>query len=64
MAVVNASLRGLERGIVLPVLLDLDRKPVFLHDDSVPSLDALFDSSRGVDAPHPFYLSDIAHSRA
>jgi hypothetical protein len=41
-------------------LLDLDSKPVFLHDNSVPSLDALFDSSRGADAPHPFYLSDTA----
>ena len=60
MAVVNASLRGLERGTALPLLLDLDRKPVFLHDDTVPSLDALFDSSRGADAPHPFYLSDSA----
>ncbi len=60
MAVVNASLRGLERGTALPLLLDLDRKPVFLHDNSVPSLDALFDSSRGADAPHPFYLSDTA----
>ena len=58
MAVVNASLRGLARGTALPLLLDLDRKPVFLHDDTVPSLDALFDSSRGVNAPHPFYLSD------
>jgi len=60
MAVVNASFRGLERGTALPLLLDLDRKPVFLHDNSVPSLDALFDSSRGADAPHPFYLSDTA----
>ena len=60
MAVVNASLRGLERGTALPLLLDLDRKPVFLHDNSLPSLDALFDSSRGADAPHPFYLSDTA----
>ena len=60
MAVVNASLRGLERGTALPLLLDLDRKPVFLHDNSVPTLDALFDSSRGVDAPHPFFLDDTA----
>jgi hypothetical protein len=58
MAVVNASLRGLERGTALPLLLDLDRKPEFLHDDTVPSLDALFDPSCGADAPHPFYLSD------
>lgn len=58
MAVVNASLRGLERGTALPLLLDLDRKPVFLHDNSVPSLEALVDSSRGADAPHPFFLDD------
>ena len=35
MAVVNASMRGEVRGIALPLLLDLARKPVFLHDDSV-----------------------------
>ena len=57
MAVVNASLRGEKRGLALPLLLDLARKPVFLHDNSVPSLQALFDSSRGPNAPHPFYLS-------
>jgi len=33
LAVVNASLRGEIRGIALPLLLDLARKPVFLHDD-------------------------------
>ncbi len=60
MAVVNASLRGLERGTGLPLLLDLARKPVFLHDNSVPSLDSLFNPSRGSSAPHPFYLSDTA----
>jgi hypothetical protein len=43
MAVVNASIRGEERGIALPLLLDLARKPVFLHDNSVPSLDNLLD---------------------
>ncbi len=57
MAVVNASTRGEIRGIAMPLLLDLARKPVFLHDDSVASLDALFDDSRGAGAPHPFYLS-------
>lgn len=57
MVVVNASLRGDIRGIALPLLLDLDRKPVFLHDNSVPSLDALFDTVRGPTAPHPFYLA-------
>ncbi len=58
MAVVNASLRGEVRGIALPMLLDLARKPVFLHDNSVPTLDALLDPSRGPAAPHPFYLAD------
>ena len=58
MAVVNASLRGLERGIALPLLLDLARKPVFLHDNSVPSLEMLLNPGRGATAPHPFYLSD------
>ncbi|MGH9901444.1 MAG: hypothetical protein ACRD68_06475, partial [Pyrinomonadaceae bacterium] len=58
MAVVNASLRDEVRGIALPLLLDLARKPVFLHDNSVPSLDSLFDPARGATAPHPFYLSD------
>ncbi len=56
MAVVNASIRGLERGIAMPVLLDLDRKPVFLHDNSVSTLGDLLDPSRGPTAPHPFYL--------
>ena len=58
MAVVNASLRGLERGTALPLLLDLARKPVFLHDDSVRSLERLLDPARGATAPHPFYLGD------
>jgi cytochrome c2 len=56
MVVVNASIRGDIRGIALPLLIDLARKPVFLHDNSVPSLDELLDSSRGSSAPHPFYL--------
>ena len=60
MAVVNASLRGDIRGTVMPLLLDLARKPNFLHDNSVPTLDALLNSSRGATAPHPFYLNDAA----
>ena len=56
MAVVNASGRGEKRGIAMPLLLDLARKPVFLHDNSVPSMDELFNSARGASAPHPFYL--------
>ena len=58
MAVVNASMRGEIRGIAMPLLLDLARKPVFLHDNSVPNLKALLDPARGSTAPHPFYLSD------
>jgi hypothetical protein len=57
MVVVNASLRRLERGISIPVLLDLARKPAFLHDDTVSDLDMLLNPSRGANAPHPFYLS-------
>ena len=60
MAVVNASLRGEIRGLAMPLLLDLARKPNFLHDNSVPNLDALLDPSRGTTAPHPFYLADAA----
>ncbi|MBC7656511.1 MAG: hypothetical protein H7147_04965 [Frankiaceae bacterium] len=62
MAVVNASIRGDKRGIALPLLLDLARKPVFLHDNSVPSLEMLLDASRGTTAPHPFYLSGTQRS--
>ncbi len=58
MAVVNASIRGDIRGTALPLLLDLARKPVFLHDNSVPSLTDLLDPVRGPAAPHPFYLTD------
>lgn len=60
MAVVNASMRGKERGVARALLLDLARKPVFLHDNSVPSLDALLDPSRGSSAPHPFFVHDAA----
>jgi hypothetical protein len=58
MAVVNASLRGDIRGIALPLLLDLARKPFFLHDKSVAGLGDLLDPKRGDQAPHPFYVSD------
>ena len=58
MAVVNASARGEIRGNAMPLLLDLARKPVFLHDNSVASLDDLFNDRRGPTAPHPFYLRD------
>ena len=60
MAVINASQRGGIRGTVMPLLLDLARKPNFLHDSSVPSLDNLLNPVRGPTAPHPFYFSDTA----
>ena len=56
--VVNASLRGEKRGVSMPFLLGLATKPVFLHDDSVRSLDGLLDPRRGARAPHPFYLGN------
>lgn len=58
--VFDASLRGQVRGYALPLLLDLARKPTFLHDGSVAGLDALLDSSRGNSAPHPFYAANTA----
>lgn len=60
MAVVNASLRGLKRGTALPLLLDLGRKPVFLHDNSVDSLEDLLDPRRGRKQPHPFFIYNHA----
>jgi cytochrome c2 len=59
MAVLNATLRGDIRGTAMPLLFELFRKPVFLHDNSVPSLDALFDPARGANAPHPFFITDM-----
>ena len=60
MAAVNASQRGGVRGIALPLLLDLARKPNFLHDNSVPTMDSLLNPTRGANAPHPFYFPDAA----
>ena len=58
MAVVNASIRGGIRGTAMPLLLDLARKPNYLHDNSATSLDHLLSPIRGVASPHPFYLND------
>ena len=58
MAVVNASMRGSIRGTALPLLLDLARKPNYLHDNSVATLDSLLNPARGPNAPHPFYFSE------
>ncbi len=58
MIVEDASDRGEKRGTPLPLLLDLARTTLFLHDASVTSLDQLLDPSRGAKAPHPFYVAD------
>lgn len=57
MIVVDASDRGDIRGVALPLLLDLARRTVFLHDASVTGgLEQLLDERRGREAPHPFYF--------
>ncbi len=58
MVIVDASPHGGPRGNALPVLLDLARTTLFLHDASVKSLDELLDPIRGKKSPHPFYISD------
>ena len=58
--IIEASNQGQPRGSALPLLMDLVRKPVFLHDDSVASLDVLLDPSRPATAPHAFYVTDAA----
>ena len=63
MAVVNAGIRGSTRGAAMPLLLELVRKPNFLHDNSVPTMDLLLDCSRGTSALHGFDVNDAA-SRA
>ncbi|MDQ3252822.1 MAG: hypothetical protein M3R15_02770, partial [Acidobacteriota bacterium] len=60
MIVVDASDRGEKRGNAMPLLLDLARTNIFLHDASVPSLDNLLDPARGDNVPHPFYVADAA----
>jgi hypothetical protein len=64
MAAVNASLRGMERGVALPLLLDLARKPAFLHDKTVRRLENLVDPARGPAAPHPFYVAEPSQRAA
>ncbi len=64
MIVVDASDRGEKRGNAMPLLLDLARTILFLHDASVPSLDALLDPRRGKNAPHPFYIDGVEDRKA
>ena len=63
MVIVDASAHGGPRGNALPLLLDLARTTIFLHDASVGSLDELLDPKRGKKSPHPFYI-DNKKSRA
>jgi hypothetical protein len=60
LVVVDASDRSARRGIPPVFLVDLARKPFFLHDASVPTMEALFDPRRGSQEPHPFYVEDGA----
>ncbi|HJU05051.1 MAG TPA: hypothetical protein VJ692_07830, partial [Nitrospiraceae bacterium] len=60
MIVIDASHLGWTRGNALPLLLDLDRTTIFLHDASVHSLDELLDPRRGANAPHPFYFRNLS----
>ncbi|HJU03522.1 MAG TPA: hypothetical protein VJ692_00115 [Nitrospiraceae bacterium] len=60
MIVIDASHLGRTRGNALPLLLDLDRTTIFLHDASVHSLDELLDPKRGANAPHPFYFRNLS----
>ncbi len=58
MIVIDASDHGEPRGVALPLLLDLDRTTLFLHDGSVKSLEELLNPQRGEKSPHPFYIKD------
>jgi CxxC motif-containing protein (DUF1111 family) len=60
MVIVDASDHGEPRGNALPLLLDLNRTSIFLHDGSVKSLDELLNPKRGKTDPHPFYISNKA----
>lgn len=60
--VLDASVRGEQRGEAKPLLLGLNTKLNYLHDGSVggdtpaQGLQALLDPARGADSPHPFYF--------
>ncbi len=58
MVIVDASAHAGPRGNALPMLLDLARTTIFLHDASVKSLDELLDPKRGKKSPHPFYIDE------
>ncbi len=57
LVLVDLSNQGQPRGSAMPLLMDLARMPVFLHDDSVPSLSALLDKTgRSATGPPPFFV--------
>ena len=58
MVISDGSQRGDPRGVPIPLLFDLARKKVFLHDASVHGLDSLFNPERGAREPHPYYIAD------
>jgi hypothetical protein len=70
MIITEASNYQQPRGSALPLLIDLARKPSFLHDDQVKaatptaSLSLLLDPARGATAPHPFYIVDTTQRAA
>jgi mono/diheme cytochrome c family protein len=63
LVIADATKRGDPKGIPMPLLLDLARKPLFLHDASVRGLPSLLDPRRGAKEPHPFYIAN-ARERA
>jgi hypothetical protein len=60
--IADASKRGDPKGIAMPLLLDLARKRMFLHDASVHGLESLLDPRRGAKQPHPFYIATRGHA--
>ena len=56
MIVMNATMRGLNRGVAMPLLMDLAKKTAYLHDSSVSTLTKLLDPARGDSAPHAYYV--------
>jgi hypothetical protein len=44
------------RGYKVPSLLGLWLSAPYLHDGSVPTVQALFDPARGAGAPHPYFV--------
>ena len=58
MVIVDASDHGEPRGNALPLLLDLNRTNLLLHNGSVHSLDELLNPKRGKKSPHPFYIKN------